>query len=83
MLAGAALASATALHSSAARAFGDAPWCAVIEIGAGEIYWNCQYRTIEDCVPDVIAGNRGFCNINPGFVPPVWATPTRHRKRHS
>jgi hypothetical protein len=26
---------------------------------------DCRYRTVEECVPNVIAGNRGFCNLNP------------------
>jgi hypothetical protein len=46
-------------------AFGDAPWCAVIELGTGEAYWDCEYRSVEQCVPNVLAGNRGFCNVNP------------------
>jgi len=77
--AGAALAAATGLHSPAASAFGDAPWCAVIEIGAGEIYWDCQYRTVEQCVPNVIAGNRGFCNVNPYGPGPT--APSSRRSR--
>jgi hypothetical protein len=44
---------------------GDAPWCAVINLGMGDIAWDCRYRTVEQCVPNVIAGNRGFCNLNP------------------
>jgi hypothetical protein len=48
---------------------GDAPWCAVVEIGNGEVEWDCEYQTIEQCVPNVLAGNRGFCNNNPYYVP--------------
>ena len=72
--------SACAAH---AGSFGNAPWCAVQNLGAGDVVWDCEFRSAEECAPNVIAGNRGFCNINPGFVPPVWATPARHRKRHS
>ena len=61
----AALAAATSFGTSPSQAFGDAPWCAVINIGAGTVYWDCQYRTVEECVPNVLAGNRGFCNLNP------------------
>jgi hypothetical protein len=43
----------------------EAPWCAVIADG----YWDCQYRSIEECRPNVLAGNRGWCNPNPYFVP--------------
>jgi len=46
----------------------EAPWCAVIENGTGSVYWDCQYRSIEECRPNVLAGNRGWCNPNPYFV---------------
>jgi hypothetical protein len=61
----AALAAATSFGTSPSQAFGDAPWCAVINIGTGTVYWDCQYRTFEACYPNVLAGNRGFCNLNP------------------
>ncbi|HYA05104.1 MAG TPA: hypothetical protein VEF90_04380 [Xanthobacteraceae bacterium] len=64
------------------RAFGDAPWCAVIEIGDGDVYWDCQYRTVEECAPNVVAGNRGFCNLNP-YGPPAAARTAVARPRHS
>jgi hypothetical protein len=55
----------------------EAPWCAVVNMGTGDIHWDCQYATFQDCVPNVLAGNRGFCNVNPywqaqhpGQVPP-------------
>ena len=54
--------------TSSSRAYGDAPWCTVINIGPGTVYCDCQYRTIEECVPNVIGGNRGFCNLNPWRV---------------
>ncbi len=59
---------------------GDAPWCAVVEIGSGEVEWDCHYQTIEQCAPNVVAGNRGFCNLNPYYVPPT----AQHRpaRRH-
>jgi hypothetical protein len=43
----------------------EAPWCAVVSLGTGSVYWDCQYNSIEECRPNVIAGNRGFCNLNP------------------
>ena len=43
----------------------EAAWCAVISEG----YWDCQYHSIEECRPNVLAGNRGWCNPNPYFVP--------------
>jgi hypothetical protein len=48
-----------------------------------EKVWDCEFRSVEECAPHVIAGNRGFCNINPGFVPPPYAAPIKHRKRRS
>jgi hypothetical protein len=56
----AAIAAATWFGTSSSHAYGDAPWCAVKTL-QGDVYWNCQYRTVEECVPNVIAGDRGFC----------------------
>jgi uncharacterized protein DUF3551 len=59
----------------------EAPWCAVINTGL-DVHWDCQYRSIEECRPNVLAGNRGWCNPNPYFV----NNPTEHRrsaKRHA
>jgi hypothetical protein len=52
----------------------EAPWCAVISEG----YWDCQYRSFEDCYRrgNILAGNRGFCNPSPYFV----ARPTEDRR---
>jgi len=47
-----------------------APWCAVVKDGD---HWDCQYRSLEDCRPNVLGGNRGWCSPNPYFV----ATPTQ------
>lgn len=82
VLAAAAFGATMTVAAPASYAYGDAPWCAVVEIGAGEVYWDCQYQTFEACRPNVIAGNRGFCNINPtgpGPQPPAAATPRRHK----
>jgi hypothetical protein len=79
------LAAATRFGVPAAEAgtFGNAPWCAVQNLGAGDVVWDCEFRTAEACAPHVIAGDRGFCNINPGWAAPFPATPSRHyRKRH-
>jgi hypothetical protein len=48
-----------------AAAIDVAPWCAVIKGGE---YWDCQYRSLEDCYPNVLGGTRGWCNPNPYFV---------------
>lgn len=85
MIAAAAFVAAMSTDVPASHAVGNAPWCAVIEIGNGEVYWDCQYRTVEECVPNVIAGNRGFCNVNPygpGPVASAAALRPRHLKRH-
>jgi hypothetical protein len=66
------------------RACGSCGWrravAAVIEIGAGEGFWDCRYRTVEECVPNVLAGNRGTCSPNPygSGLPPF----KRHYKHH-
>jgi len=64
----------TAAVTLASLAFGpqpaaayEAPWCAVINTGL-DVHWDCQYQSIEQCYPAVLAGNRGFCNRNPYFV---------------
>src|SRR6516164_7417325 len=56
------------------------PLCAVYSIGK-DAYWDCQYRTFEACYPNVIAGNRGFCNLNP-WPGPSQVVPYKLRKRH-
>ncbi|MGB6285585.1 MAG: hypothetical protein WBG18_14385 [Xanthobacteraceae bacterium] len=71
---------ATWFGTSSGRAYGGAPWCAVYSIGK-DAYWDCQYRTVEECVPNVIAGNRGFCNLNP-WPGPTNAIVYKHQKRH-
>jgi len=76
----AALAATTSLGTTTSRAYGDAPWCAVYSIGK-DAYWDCQYRTFEASYPNVIAGNRGFCNLNP-WPRPSQVVPYKLRKRH-
>jgi Protein of unknown function (DUF3551) len=51
----------------------EAPWCAVSKEGD---HWDCHYRSIEECRPNVLTGNRGWCNPNPYFV----ASPTENRR---
>ena len=55
----------------------EAPWCAVLGMGKG-VYWDCQYATFEACRPNVLAGNRGWCNPNPYFVASNVPTEGRH-----
>ena len=49
----------------AAADYYGAPWCAVVAAGDGDMQWHCEYRSIEECRPNVLAGNRGWCNPNP------------------
>jgi hypothetical protein len=85
IVAAAGVTAVTCFSGSAAHAgtYGYAPWCAVLNVGAGAVTWDCEYRSAEECIPHVIAGLRGFCNMNPSFVPPAAATPARHRRQHS
>jgi hypothetical protein len=76
----AVLAGAALFDSPAASArTGNARWCAMVSVGPGDVVETCDYPTIEACRPFVIAGNRGFCNENPGYVEPAVR---HHRKRH-
>jgi hypothetical protein len=68
----------------ASDASGDAPWCAVTEIGEGAEAWDCQYRSVDECVPNVLAGNRGNCTLNPYESAPAVAVPLkRHNRRQA
>ena len=84
----AAVAAALCLQvsSSQAQYYGDAPWCAVLQIGTGSVTWHCYYRTVEECVPNVLAGNRGSCNLNPYFTasrgPATTARPAHRKRQH-
>ncbi len=81
LLAAAFFTAALAIGQNPARADDRAPWCAVISVGLGSVVWDCQYRTFEECYPNVIAGNRGHCNHNPRYEPVV-AKPKRRSKQH-
>jgi hypothetical protein len=83
----AALVATMSFGTSPSRAYGDAPWCAVINIGTGTVYWDCQYPTFEACyhLGNILAGNRGFCNLDPWPGPSNPSNPVayKHQKRHS
>ncbi len=72
-------AAALCLNVSISRAFEHGPWCAAVNTGTDNVIWDCQYNSIEECVPNVLSGNRGFCNVNPAFGLYV-AKPTAQRK---
>jgi hypothetical protein len=67
-----------------AQYYGDAPWCAVIAATDGGVVWHCYYHSVEECQPHVLAGNRGFCNVNPyGSHPAASQTAPRRRKHRT
>jgi hypothetical protein len=66
-----------------AQATGNAPWCAEINYGNGDIVHECYYQSAEQCVTQIVGGNRGFCNVNPYWQPPVSMAAPRYRKRHA
>ena len=56
------------------------PWCAVIDYDDGGVTWDCNYRTFEECYPNVLAGNKGSCNLNPAGPGPQAATPAADQR---
>jgi hypothetical protein len=78
LVVGVALVSVSAAHAS------EAPWCAVNSGGDGDMHWDCQYRSFEECYRNgnVLAGNRGFCNPSPYYVANA-AGDTRSAKRRA
>ncbi len=85
MSAAVALAAVMSFGVAAGQAAGwrDEPWCAVIEYDA-DVTWDCSYRTFEECYPNVLAGNKGFCSPSPaGPGPAASAAPHKPRKRHA
>jgi hypothetical protein len=61
-----------------------APYCAVINLGTGSVYWDCQYSSFDDCYRrgNILAGNRGFCNQSPYYVA-GYAEQRQTRKRRA
>ena len=60
---------------------GNNRWCAVVNTGWRNVEEICIYRTIEECRPRILAGNRGFCNENPRYIEvPVKRTKKRRVK---
>jgi hypothetical protein len=58
----------------------EAPWCAVISLGTGDVHYDCQYNSFDDCYRrgSILAGNRGFCSPSPYYVA---GSQTRNRTR--
>ena len=86
LIAGAALAAGLVSLLTPASAYyvrgPEAPWCAVVNTGMGNVVWDCHYASVEACRPHVIAGNRGFCNHNPYYGGPAVVEHRRHWRRH-
>ena len=80
ILATAVVMAAMSFVARSARAY-EAPWCAVIGLGPGDVYWDCRYKSLEECAPNVLAGNRGFCNPNPAYNGPPPKTRQKQRVR--
>jgi Protein of unknown function (DUF3551) len=59
----AAFAAAVLASSVPARA-AEGPWCALLNMGS-DLSEDCQYHSLEQCLPAVSGGFRGFCNPNP------------------
>ena len=76
-----ALAALVFVVRPAAADYYGAPWCAVIAMGDGDMQWDCEYRSIEECRPNVLAGNRGWCNPNPAFTASYKTAEQRHHRK--
>ena len=80
MLVVTAVAAAMLLDVRASQAY-QGPWCAGTSRGHAFVY-NCSMRTFDQCVSEVIAGNRGFCSPNPYYRGPEGPPPKGKRKRY-
>jgi hypothetical protein len=56
------------LPTSGARAYGDAPWCLNMSLGAGSASERCEFRTFEACNANRILSN-SFCIQNSRYLP--------------
>ncbi len=84
LMAAAAILAILFYDGRAAQAYtGNAPWCAVHNIGWGDVEWDCEFYSIEQCRPEILSGNRGFCSPNPYYRAPARRYTPRHRRyRH-
>ena len=87
LLAAAALAAGLMGFVSPASAYvvrgPEAPWCAIMNMGTGVVHEDCSYASLEACRPNIVAGNRGFCNPNPAYRGEVVIKHRRHARRHA
>ena len=64
-----AIAAGTLIGAGPSRAWdGDAPWCAVVNMGAGWVTERCYYYDFESCRREITGMSSGFCNNNPRYV---------------
>ena len=77
----AAVIAVMALHQHPAQAREESPWCMIVSMGEDAVYWDCQYRSFEDCRPHLFEGNRGFCNENPRYHGPEQPARPRSSRR--
>jgi hypothetical protein len=68
-----------ALGAQPARSEGTARWCAVYSVSGGNVREDCNYRTIEACRKNIVAGDRGTCNMNPRYSGDTESKPPRRR----
>jgi hypothetical protein len=74
---------ATVLGSGSSQAQYEGPWCAIEQNGEGSVREICHFRTIEACIAEVVAGNRGTCGHNPRYAgPQTEGRSARHVARH-
>jgi hypothetical protein len=78
-----AIAAGTLLGMQESRAWdGNAPWCAVVNMGAGWVTERCYFYDFESCRREITGMSSGFCNHNPRFVPAQGpARRGKHRRR--
>ena len=67
------------LGAQPARAEGTARWCAVYSVSGGNVREDCNYRTVEACRKNIVAGDRGTCNMNPRYSGDAESKPPRRR----
>jgi hypothetical protein len=53
-----------------------APWCAVISLGTGSVYWDCQYSSFDQC----LTGQSR--NHNPYFASAYQPVERRRHRKH-
>ena len=81
LLATAAIVIAFGCTMSAGQAAGwrHEPWCAFFEYD--DVTVDCSYRTLEECIPNVIGGIRGTCGPNPDGPAASAPAPATAQKR--